>query len=297
MDDKLLKFYTKILVFVLLFARKQFSLGGQCDRLAGIMDPKQPGFTLLPFPVERQTVIDSGRMAVGRPVILGLLEIDITRARGIFREHKARTGEGLSFTAFIVACMAHAIDQDRRVQAYRDLLGRLVVFDEVDIVTLVEPSAGRVAIPHVVRAANRKSFRQIHDEIRAVQARPERSPQRGPLTRLGVYAPYFLRRLFYWGMRRNPHWLKRLGGTAVITSVGMFGQGSGWGIGFLPMHTLGLTVGGIAEKPGVVDGRIEIREYLCLTVSFDHDIVDGAPAARFANRLKELLESAYGLEA
>jgi pyruvate/2-oxoglutarate dehydrogenase complex dihydrolipoamide acyltransferase (E2) component len=76
----------------------------------------------------------------------------------------------------------------------------------------------------------------------------------------------------------------------------MFGHGSGWGLNFLSFHTLGLTVGGIAQKPGVIEGRIEIREYLSLTITFDHDIVDGAPAARFAQRFKELLESGYGLD-
>jgi pyruvate/2-oxoglutarate dehydrogenase complex dihydrolipoamide acyltransferase (E2) component len=44
-----------------------------------------------------------------------------------------------------------------------------------------------------------------------------------------------------------------------------------------------------------VDGRIEVREYLNMTVSVDHDIVDGAPAARFVNELRELIESGYGL--
>jgi pyruvate/2-oxoglutarate dehydrogenase complex dihydrolipoamide acyltransferase (E2) component len=34
---------------------------------------------------------------------------------------------------------------------------------------------------------------------------------------------------------------------------------------------------------------------LNLTVTFDHDIVDGAPAARFVHRLVELVESGYGL--
>ena len=51
----------------------------------------------------------------------------------------------------------------------------------------------------------------------------------------------------------------------------------------------------IAEKPGVVNGTIAIRDYLSLTISFDHDIVDGAPAARFTERLKDLIESGYGL--
>jgi 2-oxoacid dehydrogenase/acyltransferase catalytic subunit len=56
-----------------------------------------------------------------------------------------------------------------------------------------------------------------------------------------------------------------------------------------------MTVGGIGEKPGVVDGQIALREYLSLTISFDHDMIDGAPAARFTERLKELIESGYGL--
>jgi pyruvate/2-oxoglutarate dehydrogenase complex dihydrolipoamide acyltransferase (E2) component len=51
----------------------------------------------------------------------------------------------------------------------------------------------------------------------------------------------------------------------------------------------------MSEKPGVVDGQIAIREYLSLTVSLDHDVIDGAPAARFVTRLKELIESGFGL--
>ena len=42
--------------------------------------------------------------------------------------------------------------------------------------------------------------------------------------------------------------------------------------------------------------RIAIRDYLCMTLSFDHRITDGGPAARFANRLKDLIESGYGLD-
>ena len=80
----------------------------------------------------------------------------------------------------------------------------------------------------------------------------------------------------------------------MVTAVGMFGQGGGWGI-TMPNFTLTVTLGGIAEKPGVVEGRIEIREYLDMTVSVDHDIVDGAPAARFVNQLRGLVERGYGL--
>jgi pyruvate/2-oxoglutarate dehydrogenase complex dihydrolipoamide acyltransferase (E2) component len=254
-------------------------------------------YTIENFPAARRLIVEAGRMGSRRSLIHGLLEIDVTRARTALRDHKARTGEALSFTAFVVACFAQAIEADKRVQAKQDWRGRLIIFDEVDVVTLIEAERGGVAIPHIIRAANRKSFRALHAEIRAVQTRPARSQQRSSLLmRLAPRLPAIFRKPFYWWLLKNPVRLKQYSGTCTVTSVGMFGRGSGWGITFLPMHTLGLTVGGIAEKPGVIDGRIEIREYLDLTSTFDHDVVDGAPAARFAQRLKELLESGYGLD-
>ncbi len=248
-----------------------------------------------PFPAQRNPVVDAGRLGSRRHLIHGLMELDVTVAREFMREHKARTGESLSFTGFLVACWAHAIAADNSVQAYRNWRNQLVIFDDVDVVVLIETKVGGVAVPHIIRAANRKTLREIHDEIRGVQSDPSRSAQTGPLIEWGARAPTFLRDLFYWGLRTNPHWLKKYSGTTTITSVGMFGAGMGWGIGFMPWHTLGLTVGGMAQKPGVVNGTIAIREYLCLTLSVDHDIVDGAPAARLGRELKELVETGYGL--
>lgn len=63
----------------------------------------------------------------------------------------------------------------------------------------------------------------------------------------------------------------------------------------LPSHTLNITVGGIVSRPCLIDAQLEEREHLCLTVSFDHDIIDGAPAARFIQRFKDLVESGSGL--
>ena len=180
--------------------------------------------------------------------------------------------------------------------AYRNWRGQLVIFEDVDVVTLIETDTGAVALPHIIRAADRRSFHDIHQEIREIQARPGESAQTRGLAGLGQYAPGFARKLFYWGLRQNPQWMKRHAGTVVVTSVGMFGQGPGWGVGFLPMHTLGLTVGGIGERLALVDGQPSPREILCLTLSLDHDIVDGAPAARFAKRLRELIEMGYGLQ-
>jgi pyruvate/2-oxoglutarate dehydrogenase complex dihydrolipoamide acyltransferase (E2) component len=55
-------------------------------------------------------------------------------------------------------------------------------------------------------------------------------------------------------------------------------------------------VGSTTLKPAVVDGRIEPRDILNLTLAFDHDVVDGGPATRFTRRLVDLIESGYGLE-
>lgn len=56
--------------------------------------------------------------------------------------------------------------------------------------------------------------------------------------------------------------------------------------------SLQVVVGGMTQRPRVVDGQVEIRDVLDLTLAIDHNVVDGAPAARFAAELRELIESA-----
>jgi pyruvate/2-oxoglutarate dehydrogenase complex dihydrolipoamide acyltransferase (E2) component len=250
-------------------------------------------FEVRPFPRGRGDVIDALEVGVRRHMVHALLELDVTRARRLIREREARGGERISFTAFVVASLARAIDRDRRLHACRDWRGRLVLFDEVDVVTLVESEVDAVAIPHVVRAANRRTVLEIHGEIRRVQTAPASSAQRsGALARLSRFVPGAARRLFLRLLRRSPRLMKRSAGTTLVTSVGMFGLGAAWAVGIVPLHTACLTVGGISTKPWIVDGRVEPREILALTASVDHDLVDGAPAARFARQLGELLEGA-----
>ena len=55
--------------------------------------------------------------------------------------------------------------------------------------------------------------------------------------------------------------------------------------------TVTVAVGGIVQRTVWVDGVLQEREYLCLTLSFDHDIVDGAPAARFTSCFTQHLAS------
>jgi pyruvate/2-oxoglutarate dehydrogenase complex dihydrolipoamide acyltransferase (E2) component len=228
-------------------------------------------------------------------MIHGLLEVDVTKARRYIREQEAKTGEQLSFTAFVATCLSKAVDMNKYMHAMRNWRGQLVLYDEVDVNTMIEVELEGRKIPmaHVLRGVNKRPYREINSEIWAVQAEGGRGEQGASLRRFASL-PRFIRAPFYWLRGKSPHTGKQYAGTVLLTSVGMFGEGGGWGIP-LVSHTLNVTLGGIAQKPGVVDDRIEIREYLSLTVTFDHDIIDGAPAARFAERFKDLIESGYGL--
>ncbi len=252
-------------------------------------------FATVPLPPLRQAELDILRVAHGKHLIHGLLEVDVTEARRRIREMKDRTGEAVSFTAFIIACVARAVDEHKAMHAYRKRQ-RLVLFDQVDVTTQVERGlAGhKVVIPYIIRAANEKTLSEIHHEIRAAQTEPvERADVFGKI-QWYLLLPRPLRGLFWRILGSNPTRIKRFGGTVAVTSVGMFGKGIGWAI---PMATSTLTVaiGGIAQRPSLADGRIAIGEHLCLTVSMDHDVIDGAPAARFAARLVELIEGGVGL--
>lgn len=235
--------------------------------------------------------------------MFGLLEVDVTVPRRIIADHKEQTGETLSFAGFLTYCLANAVNEDKSIQAHRKGDKHLVMFDDVNVGLMVERKVGEktALMGHTVRGANRKSFREIHDEIRQVQSEPV-PPGRGMPNwfRSLMLAPWPLSNLVIallrMNGRRDPTISVSMGGTVEITSVGMFGGGhNGWGL-YPTFHPVGLVVGGISWKPAVVEGRIEPREILNLTVTFDHDIVDGAPAARFVKRLVELIESGYGLD-
>ena len=253
-------------------------------------------YNLTRFPPEREIVIDAGHLGTGTHIIYALVEFDVTDARKQIQEISDREGGRLSFTAFIVASFAKAIDALPQVHGFLDWRRRLVTFQDVDVVTMIEPAAGAVAIPHIIRSANRKNVIEISNEIRTIQAHPGSSNQSGGIIAFAPRVPRFLRLLFFRILKMHPPWFKRMAGTVVVTSVGMFGKGGGWGIGFLPTHNLGITVGGIIQKPGVHEGQIAIREYLNLTLSFNHDIIDGAPAARFAREFSEIIENGTVLE-
>lgn len=239
--------------------------------------------------------MDAGRLGRGKHIVHGLVEVDVTKARTLIREHEAATGEKLSFTAFFINCLGEAIRRHETLHAYRNWRGHLVVFENVNITTMieVEMDGRRVPMPYVLKAINNKSYLELHQEIRTAQTTPQKS-EGARFMSWFLYLPWPIRRIAYWLILRVPQWFRAYSSSVMVTAVGMFGRGGGWGI-TVPSYTLTMTLGGIAEKPGVIEGRIEVREFLHLTVSVDHDVVDGAPAARFGNELVGLIERGYGL--
>lgn len=255
---------------------------------------------VIPYPKARRFMEEAIRSTHNKPMMHGLLEVDVTTARASLRELKARTGESPSFTAFVIACLGQAVHENKSVHALRKGRNHLILFENVDVLTWIEREiAGQPAVlPCIVRAANRKTFREIHDEIRAAQVQDPATINVGgakesQLLPAWLFRPYFelITRIGTWFPRE---WKKRWG-TVTISAVGMVGTGAGWGIPPSSPSICWITVGGIGKKREDVDGQIVTREYLSLTVSFDHRMIDGAPAARFTQRFKELLVSGYGL--
>lgn len=263
------------------------------------MHEDQASSTVVPFTRFRHQMVDWMELMHRQHTVHALLEVDVTDARKAIRESRAATGEPLSFTAFIIASLARGVAEDKRMHAYRKGRSKLVIFDDVDVAVLAERGmeGEKAPVGFTVRAADKKAVTDIQWEIRNAQTEPDPWSSMVRWLPLWLLVPAPIRRFLLAMYLRNPRRRKQLSGTVVVTSVGMFGRGAAWGI---PMtgYTLGLTVGGIARKPGVVrerDGgraeRIEVREFLSLTISMDHDVIDGAPAARFGARLKELIES------
>jgi pyruvate dehydrogenase E2 component (dihydrolipoamide acetyltransferase) len=82
------------------------------------------------------------------------------------------------------------------------------------------------------------------------------------------------------------------GGTFTITNLGMYDIDAFTPVINLPEIAI-LGVGRIAPKVVPYHGQTAIRQMLTLSLVFDHRLVDGAPAARFLQRIKQMVENPY----
>jgi len=191
-------------------------------------------YKVLRLPKHRELLGDLERMTTKHP-IQALMEFDVTEARTLMREYEQKSGETISFTAWIIKCIAEAVSENKQVQAYRKGK-RLVIFEDVDIGFAMDMTSqsGSLVAGSIVRKANEKSLRTIHEEIRSAQ---RREPVYGTIVGEGDEArlagrfqsmPGVMRRLAAWWYKGNPWLRKRTQGTVGITSVGnILGSSSG----------------------------------------------------------------------
>ncbi|MEX0664642.1 MAG: 2-oxo acid dehydrogenase subunit E2 [Acidimicrobiia bacterium] len=241
-----------------------------------------------PFPSNRRLVTAALRAGNRCKPMHGLLELDVTEA---FRRIEARE---LSFTGFVIAAVARAVALHPEVHAYRSWLGRLIIHRHVDVSTIVEVPTDQGSFPlvHLVRDADVRDVADVTTELHKIKSQPF-AGDHGPakkLLALASHLPGFIRAMY--ALSRRSVRVRQSMGTVGVTAVGMFAEGGGFAIAPLTLMSLQVVVGGVSERPRAVEGHVEIRTVLDLTVSIDHNIVDGGPAARFGAELRRQIEEA-----
>lgn len=174
-----------------------------------------------------------------------------------------------------------AVEEDQLVPSYNDLIVKLtvatlarhpqlthqwheqgiVVPAGMHIAVAVDTDAGLLA--PVLRDVDRQTLRQIAGASKALAEK----------ARAGRLTPDEMQ-----------------GAVFTITNLGMYGVDSFTPIINLPQSAI-LGIGRIVREPAVVGETIVPRDQLTLSLTFDHRIVDGAPAARFLQTLAEAVES------
>ncbi|MFX0022323.1 MAG: 2-oxo acid dehydrogenase subunit E2 [Candidatus Hermodarchaeota archaeon] len=259
-------------------------------------------YDITEFPKVRIPSLDFLSLGDKNHYVKGLIEFDVTNGRNRIREHEKNTRKKISFTAWLLKCIGQAASEFKEVHSMMMGKKKIIKFDDVDISITIEKTVEGVKspMPLVVRKTNKKTVMQINDEIRKAQ-----SEEVSGATVLGDHdikkkmkyylsLPKSIRLYLIKRQLKDPIKVKQVMGTIILTSIGMFGNLYGWPIP-TTNHPLAFGVGSITKKPGIVDDKVEVREYLPMSILFNHDVIDGAPAARFISRLGELLESEFGL--
>lgn len=220
---------------------------------------------VIPLTGIRKIVADNvAKSAQTAPHVTLTSEVDMTEAvklRGqIIEEFERKYGARPTYTDMIVKASARAILDYPIINA--SLQGNEIrISGEVNIGVAVALDGGLI-VP-VVRNADKKGLSEISLELKSLAEKA-----RGG----------------------NISGAEISGGTFTITNLGAYGIDV-----FNPIITPGqsaiLGVCRIAEKPVVVNGQVVVRSMMNLCLSFDHRIMDGAPAAQFLKRVKELLEA------
>jgi pyruvate/2-oxoglutarate dehydrogenase complex dihydrolipoamide acyltransferase (E2) component len=267
------------------------------------MQKSQDDIHVRSFPRSRLSTVDLGRIGLRRHHVVALLEVDVTRARQQIRIVNRGGQSAVSFVAWLVSNVARSLAGHPDAHGVRVGRRRLATFDSVNVSLMVERAVGkhRVPLPVLIRDADTRPVTEIEEEVRRARSEPVDpatvvigGKPGGLAMRLYYALPGFLRRALLELVIRNPRRVHRTMGSVVVTSLGMGGRVRGW---FIPrsIQPVCIGVGAVTPKAVVVNGTIEPREMLHMTVLVDHDVVDGGPASRWISQLLRSMESAREL--
>ncbi|OHD14268.1 MAG: hypothetical protein A2086_09545 [Spirochaetes bacterium GWD1_27_9] len=250
-------------------------------------------------PLIRKFIEDSTRVAMKTPSIHGVIKVDITEANKKIKEQNNISDQKISLTSYILSCISKAVETNLSLQAYKTFNGKLFIFNDVDILLPIEVKIDKQYFPiiHLLRKINKMSISEINNEILNTKkvGRSNSISKKQTVILFAFYLlPGFLRRMIFSFLLKFPLVQRNYLGTVGVTAVGMFGTGDSFGIG-IPNHSLTITLGGIYTAPAIFDKQVCERKYINITISVNHDIVDGAPAARFTKTLKTMIEKCIGL--
>jgi pyruvate/2-oxoglutarate dehydrogenase complex dihydrolipoamide acyltransferase (E2) component len=162
-------------------------------------------YQTLPFPKLRRALALMYPAVLRTHKVQSLIEVDVTDVRRYMRDHEMKIGEALSFTAFVVTCLARAVDENPSLNVCRNGGKHLALFDDVDVTLPIERDVeGRnQPIVYIVRGANSKGVRQITREIRTAQSAAVEATWEGFqaerwLMRLPIFALRGLWGAFWW---------------------------------------------------------------------------------------------------
>ncbi len=176
--------------------------------------------------------------------------------------HESALGFRISYNDLLIRICAHALREHPRANS--SLEGDAIRLHDVVNVGLAIEAGGDLVVANV-KQADRKSLVEIAADLRGVVDRA----------------------------RANSLDLDDItGGTFTISNLGIYGIDAFTPV-LNPPESAILGVGALREKAVARDGQVAAELSMTLSLTFDHRIIDGAPAARFLARILELIEQPY----
>jgi pyruvate dehydrogenase E2 component (dihydrolipoamide acetyltransferase) len=223
-------------------------------------------YTDLPLSQMRKTIAKRLVQSLGPiPTFYLTVEVDMERAHEAREALLARDEKGkFSFNDLIIRASAQALTRHPFVNAWW-MDDKIRQWQDVHVGVAVAVDEG--LITPIIRHADRKSLREIAGEVRELAGR----------ARAKKLAPE-----------------EYTGATFSVSNLGMFGIDEFTAI-INPPEAAILAVGRIEQKPVVMDGELEVRRRMRMTLSCDHRVIDGATGAQFLKTLVEMLENPLAL--